>query len=278
MEEGILTHLEAWFARHVAPYKTKDHPWAEHLAGKEVHTARVRREIIAVGRGIGLAEDDLRIAEVIALFHDLGRFEQAIRHGTFVDERSLDHAALSVDVLRAHRVLDPIPEPDRDLIFRAIAYHNRRVLPDGESDRCLLFARLIRDADKLDIWRVVTDHYLAAGDDRNEALELGLPRTPGVSPEVCADLLDRRIVEIPHVRNLNDFKLLQMGWVFDLYFPPTRRAVAERGYLEILRDVLPRTDEIAHLYAFVRAYLDERIRDAEGGSEPCPIDERDAKS
>jgi len=268
MDNGFLTDLRAWFERHVAPYKAKDHPWAEHLAGKEAHTARVCREIIALGREIGLAEDDLRIAEIIALFHDLGRFEQAVRHGTFVDERSLDHAALSAEILREHRVLDPIPEPERDIIFRAIAYHNRRALPDGESGRRLFFARLIRDADKLDIWRVVTDHYLDSGAERNEALELGLPRMPGISPEVCRDILDRRIVEIQHVRNLNDFKLLQMGWVFDLYFAPTCRAVSERGYLEILRDVLPATGEVARLYAFVRSHLDDRIRDAEGGSNP----------
>ena len=72
---------------------------------------------------------DLRLAEAIALFHDVGRFEQYARYHTFVDRRSADHAWLGVEILRKEGELDG---STRDLILRTVSYHNRMDLPrDG---------------------------------------------------------------------------------------------------------------------------------------------------
>ncbi|OPX38947.1 MAG: hypothetical protein B1H12_01110 [Desulfobacteraceae bacterium 4484_190.2] len=72
--------------------------------------------------------------------------------------------------------METLDQSTADLIMRCVAYHNRAFLPEDESERCLFFARLLRDADKLDILRVVTDYYQRKAGDRNGAIELGLPR------------------------------------------------------------------------------------------------------
>jgi len=137
------------------------------------------------------------------------------------------------------------------VILRSIQYHNRASLPREETETCLFFSKLLRDADKLDIWKVVTDYYHRKNRERNGAIELGLPDTSGFSEEVYRDLMNKKIVDIKHVNNLNDFKLLQIGWIFDINFKPTLYHIKERRYLEMIRDVLPESKGISEIFDII---------------------------
>jgi len=214
IREEDVRAVEDWFDDYVQSFKTGDDEEQRNIILKEEHTRRVCDEIGSIGRRLDLDECELLLADVIARLHDIGRFEQYARYGTFVDRDSENHAELGLSILEQHDVLHRFESGVRDLIVRAIRYHNRAVLPSQESEAVLFFSKLLRDADKLDIWRVVIEYYHRDNGRRNDALELGLPDTPGVSEAVCEDLRERRIVDIAHVKNLNDFKLLQVGWIF----------------------------------------------------------------
>jgi hypothetical protein len=71
-----------------------------------------------------------------------------------------------------------------NLLLSVILYHNRAELPEDETEGCLFFAKLLRDADKLDIWRVVTDYYHNKNGHQNSSIELDLPDIPEISDEV----------------------------------------------------------------------------------------------
>ena len=156
--------------------------------------------------------------------------------------------------------------PTRDPIPRTVSYHNRMDLPRDEIERCLFFTKLLSDADKLDIWRVVIDYCHRNGGEKNSALELDLPDTPGISDGVYQDMMAGGMVKIDHLENLNDFKLLLMGWIYDINFGPTYEAIHERQYLESIRDVIPRSEKIEEIYAQVRSRLDEKLEEASGSS------------
>ena len=252
--------MENWFASYVQGFKSGNPDWQPNIILKEEHTRRVCKEILDIGRKIGLSDEDLRLAEVIALFHDIGRFEQFARYQTFVDRNSVNHAVLGVKILKENGVLNRLDRSIRDLILRAILYHNRFALPQKETEKCLFFAKLLRDADKLDIWRVLIDYYCREDGKRNAVIELGLPDTPGISSDVYKDLIEGRIVDVAHLRNLNDFKLLQIGWIYDINFVQTFQYVQERGYLEMIRDVLPNSEKIAEIFNVVQAYMNEQTR------------------
>lgn len=252
--------IRSWFGAFVREYARGDRDLRRNMLLKQSHTNRVCREAIAVGRALRLSPEQLRTIEVIVLLHDVGRFEQYARHRTFSDARSENHAKLTLSILRARRVLDRFDTQTRSLIRRVIAYHNLPRIPAGVKDRSvLLFARLMRDADKLDIWKLVIDYYNAEPDEKNHAISIGLPDTPGISPEVLADVLAGQIVQSKHVRNLNDFKIFQMGWVFDVNFVPTLRAVKRRKYLQRLCAVLPELQQADEAYRSAAAYLDGRL-------------------
>ena len=249
--------LKSWFDDYVKTFQSKNPEHQQNIDLKRDHTRRVCKEILDIGESLGLSEDDLHLSEMTALFHDVGRFEQYTRYGTFLDIKSEDHAVLGVKVLRQNGVLNGLDRSTGDLILKAIAYHNRAALPGDETEECLFFTKLLRDADKLDIWRVVTDYYHEKNRSPNAAIELELPDTRKISDEVCADLIAGRIVKVDHLKTLNDFKLLQMGWIYDVNFPRTFHLLRERRYLEMLRDALPQSEKISTIYSTIRNYLEK---------------------
>lgn len=259
LNQQHLADLKHWFHGYVDQFCDSEAGFGPAMALKREHTERVCTEISGLGRALGLAEQDLCLAVLTALFHDIGRFEQYARFGTFVDRRSQDHAALGVSILRQNAVLAPFEAATRHLVERVIAYHNRAGLPAHESPRCLFFAKLLRDADKLDILKILCDYYHRDQGARNGALELDLPDTPGFSQAVCRDLRHQRMVEIKQVKNLNDFKLLQIGWVFDVNFKPTFMRIQSRGYLDRIAAALPGGEPLESLIEQVGRYLASRI-------------------
>jgi hypothetical protein len=67
--------------------------------------------------------------------------------------------------------------------------------------------------------------------------------------------MNKRIVDMKHVRNLNDFKLLQTGWIFDINFKPTFNCIKKRRYLEMIREVLPKSKRIKEIFDVIRCFL-----------------------
>jgi len=251
-----LAELKDWFTKYVHTFKYNDPDKQQNIDLKEDHTIRVCKEISTIGKQLGLNDDELRLSEIIALFHDIGRFEQYARYHTFMDRKSENHAESGITIIKKFGILNQFDDAVNNLIIRSIQYHNRPSLPHHESEVCLFFSKLLRDADKLDIWKVVTDYYLRKETKRNTAIELGLPDTPGFSEEVYHDLINRSIVKIEHVKNLNDFKLLQIGWVFDINFQPTLNCIKERRYLEMISGVLPESKRINDIFNIIHVSLD----------------------
>jgi len=255
--QEILPGLKTWFKDYTRRFSSDNPVVQESMDLKTDHTRRVCEAIVNIGESQELSREDLCLAEAAALLHDIGRFEQYSRYRTFSDYRSEDHAALGVRVIKANQVLHNLEPAMAEIIIRVVGYHNRAALPDREEERCLFFLKLLRDADKVDIWRVVTDYYQNAAHNRNHTLELDLPDGPRISDSVCKTLMNGKLVQMADVKTLNDFKLLQIGWIYDINFPRTFQIVRENGYLEMIRDALPETSvRVAEIYERARAHLE----------------------
>lgn len=261
INEQDVQYLNDWFFHYVQTFKQGNINDQENIILKENHTMQVCKEIFNIGKQLELNNEELRLSKVIALFHDIGRFEQYARFKTFVDKKSVNHAELGVKILKDNYVLIRLDESMQRLILQTISYHNRASLPEKETDTCLFYTKLLRDADKLDIWRIVTDYYKQKNGKQNVALELDLPNTSGISEEVYQDLINMRIVNIKNVKNLNDFKLLQMGWVFDVNFDSTFHCIQSRHYIEMIADVLPKSKEIQNIIRIIQLYLGKQLKE-----------------
>lgn len=264
MQSTDLEYFKEWFAEYVAGYYTGDPVRDDPIKLKQEHTQRACKEIVMLGQALHLPAQDMLLAETMALFHDVGRFEQYATHGTFRDSSSENHAELGIRELAKHQVLSICTDEEQALIIKAIGYHNVRTLPEDPEDpedkdkRCLFFARLLRDADKLDIWRVFIDHYERQDKERNSTIVLGLPDKPACSPKILKALREHRMVDLKDMTTRNDFKLLQISWVYDLNLRPTFQAVYERHYVERIAAHLPKTKEVQQAVATVQQYLEEQ--------------------
>jgi putative nucleotidyltransferase with HDIG domain len=254
-----MERMKEWFHIYVSTFKYGGEKLRQNTILKENHSRRVKNEILDIGKWLDLKENELRLAEVTALLHDIGRFEQYARYGTFVDAKTEDHAALGVKILERYGVLNCFNQSLKDLIVKIIGYHNRVKLPRQENETCLFFTRLLRDADKLDIYRVVTEYYNRDDGRRNGALELDLPDTPGISEGVYGDIIKGEIVQFEHVKNLNDFKVLQVGWIFDINFDLTLHHIVSRDYLGKIRHVLPDSEAIGKIFSVTDSYINKKF-------------------
>lgn len=257
-----VEQYRSWFSRFVQEHAAGNEQDQRNILLKEEHTTRVCANALRIAAGLGLDAAATALAETIALFHDLGRFPQYVRYRTFEDSSSMNHAVLGAKTLLERKVLRGLPVQERSLIVRAVSLHNIFLLPTGLDDEMLLHARLVRDADKLDIWRVFIE--LSERDAANwpSAVGLGLPDTPECSPAVIASLNRREMVRLSSLRTLNDFRLLQLAWIYDLNFAPTLRLVLERSLIEQLAASLPQTDELSQVADNLRNYVNERLHAA----------------
>ncbi len=219
------------------------------MALKRVHTQKVveNARLIAVGEGF----DPLAAAlgEAAALLHDTGRYEQLRRYNTFRDADSVDHAVFSHDIVAEKGWLDDLPAyaPYRETILTAVLVHNRRDIPADLDPLTRTVANTVRDADKLDIFRVLEDQ-IATTDWRHDCAAFwNLPTQARPNPAVLAAIRDGRPVDYQNIASLADFVLIQVGWmVSGLVYATSRRLCAARGHLAFRRDFLHRlTDDPA---------------------------------
>lgn len=223
---------------------------------KRAHTAQVVANARLIAAGEAFDARVARVCEAAALLHDTGRYEQLRRYDTFRDSDSVDHAVFSHDIVVEKGWLDACEPEARSAILDAVLFHNRRDLPDGLDPLTWTAAQTVRDADKLDIFRVL-EHQIETTDWRTDCKAFwNLPTTARPNPAVVDAIRARRPVDYQNIRSLADFVLIQVGWMsYGLAYGTSRRLCAERGHLEFRLDFLrqltddPAVDEMCDLAA-----------------------------
>ena len=140
------------FADYAAHYNAAD----AKVKLKIDHTYRVAALCARIAQSLALPPEDVDLAWLSGILHDVGRFEQLRRYNTFIDAQSVSHAALSVAVLFDEgRIRDYLDDAGADaLLHTAVEWHSAFRLPEALDDRTRLFCQILRDADKIDILRV----------------------------------------------------------------------------------------------------------------------------
>jgi len=196
------------------------------------HSENVRKNCELIADGAGLAGRDFMAASLCGLYHDLGRFEQALRFGTMDDRITGSHAALSVGVFINEAPKDGLTENEIRVISAAIGNHNLfRLRSDLEEDE-LPLAKLVRDADKLDIFRYVID-VLEQRELRKFSF-VQFDNIGGFRRELIEAVLNRENLECSRVMTSSDRLLMELSLVFDLNYPASFRLALDLGFVEKL--------------------------------------------
>jgi putative nucleotidyltransferase with HDIG domain len=252
----LVARFKAYYESLVVP----DQLTQEHIDLKVKHTYHVISNTMYIARKLGLSEPAIQLAKTIALVHDIGRFQQFITFGTFDDRLSVNHADLGVKILHESDFFSGIPDTAlHAIIMQSILNHNiPRINPNLE-ERVLLFSSLIRDADKLDIWEILTIRDVVF-----KILDQESPDTYEVSDEIYNCYQAGQVVPDIYAETMNDYRLLRLSWIYDMNFPPTFGLIIKRDYAtKILAKIPPslKKDEIAniiHCYIKQNAVLKRR--------------------
>jgi len=254
MKNKDLLFFRSWFRDYASSCCADDQYVNKNIRMKEKHTYDVCRSIVKIGKELGLDRNSLLLAETTALFHDLGRFGQFMAYKSFKDS-SIDHAELSVRILKEKKVLEGLPEKEKALIYGAIRFHNIMNIPSNLQKDILFHLKLLRDADKLSIFPQLIIYY-GKGTHDNPAMELELPDRKGYSRGLVRDLFCCSNIKIGRVKEFNDIKLYLLGWIYDINFKPTLVLIKKRGYADKIIRMLPQTEEIRRL----RKHINDNIR------------------
>ena len=226
------TRLKEAFKNYVSAYDLSD----PKIELKAVHTYKVATFAEEIGRSIpDLREEEVDFCWLLGLLHDIGRFEQLKRYGTFLDAESVDHAELGADILFKEGVLSQFwtkgitgmpDEEEKTLIELAIRQHNKLALQEGLSEKEAFYCNVLRDADKVDIFRVAQEvpFEVRMTSKRND-----VPRP--AREEIMECIRGHRCV--PKLPNRTEFEshLCGLAMAFELVFEKRRLLAKEQGFL-----------------------------------------------
>ena len=250
--------LKTWFDKYVNEFYKYGDDFRKNIKLKYDHSIRVGQEVLLLSEKTGLEQFKIPTAHTIALFHDVGRFYQLEKYGTYADKDSDDHAKIGLEIIHKYGVFDFADPKTKVLMLTAISYHNKMAIPGNINGETLRFCKLIRDADKLDILNVCLDYWENTA-ERNTVLELSLKDAPGYSKAVFDSVFSGEIARITDMQTINDFKLLQLGWLYDINFNETLQIMKERNYPGRMLHTLPNDCQIRSLEKKIENYLLKRI-------------------
>lgn len=158
------------FDNYVANYD-KDNP---KVMLKIQHTYRVMEMAKNVAESLNLSQEDVNLATLIGLLHDIGRFEQLKRYDCFIDSKTIDHAMLGGQILFDEGLIKEFDLDDKDykIVYKAIDNHNKYQIADDLNEQEVLHCKIIRDSDKIDIFNTgLIETFEAFLDVSKERLE-----------------------------------------------------------------------------------------------------------
>ena len=255
----IVKKSIAFFEGYVSSFKGLNESNTKNFQIKRGHTFRVIENIEYLSKQLELPNDDVQVATLIALFHDIGRFPQLINYNTFNDAESEDHAQMGIKVLNEQNILAEMEDEARNLVYTAIDMHNKFKISPKLDQREQLFSKLIRDADKLDILKVLSDYYSNKDREPNHTITWDFPDTPTISEEVVKAVNKEMLVPKTAVKNQNDIKIMQMSWVYDLNFKASFKLLNERRFMEKIYNTLPKKDEVFNIYRKIKIYTENQF-------------------
>ena len=226
----------------------REHP-SDMLRLKREHTYKVLAHARAIIAQEGVASQEGRAALLAALYHDTGRFPQYVRWRTFSDAESANHGYLGVHVVKKEHFLTGEPQNIHKWVLTAIALHNRYALP-ALPEPYLTIAHVVRDADKLDIMRIMAQHLSQPIPTRDVVLHV--QDAPKLwSQSIVDTVLSGKIPSYRDLRYINDFRILLGSWIHDLHFRSSKKVCVASGFLQEVLKGLPSTPELQPVTAYL---------------------------
>ncbi len=216
-----INNAQKRFLSYVQNYDLND----ENIKRKEQHSLRVMKISKEISENIKLSEENVKLATLIGLLHDIGRFEQYAKWRTFSDAISTDHGDLGAKILEENNFIREFIVEDKydEIIKKAIVNHNKYKIEEGLSDEELLYSKIIRDADKIDILYELAEGILMKNNDLEDIF---------ISEEYFKQFTLMKPLKNCEKTNDLDKIVLKIAFIFDLNFEYSKQIIKKEKYIE----------------------------------------------
>lgn len=257
----LLTRMHEWMSRYMKSFYSDDAEVQQGILIKEKHTGYVTANCIELAKFLKLSPHDAELAEIIGLFHDVGRFRQYSIYKTFNDADSEDHADLALKVIDELEFFKELSAQDYAIVRFAIRNHNKKVIAPNDDERENLFAKIIRDADKLDIYRVLEPFLAQADADKMPNFIKSTSKLVAeISPDFVENFVTGEQADYRKIRTNGDRKIVRLMWLYDVNFSWTMKKIVERGYIEKIISNLPMDEHIAEGVRRLKLHVDKKLK------------------
>lgn len=238
--------MEEIFSEYVSNFDMEDY----HIKYKYNHSIRVAKICEALAYALNFTEEDIYIAKVIGLLHDIGRFEQLKSTGSYSDN-DFDHGAYGAMLLFKEGLIEKFDVDPKyyDIMEFAILNHNKYQIDETNDERKLMFAKLIRDADKIDKFDAYT--YLKAYNITNI--------DDDVTNEVSIQFRKHETINRKIRKTKADLLISVIAFVYDINFIESLQIISEQNYLDELYNQIENREKFLEYFEYAKDYINERI-------------------
>lgn len=228
------------------------------------HILRVANYSKQIATNLKLSEEQIQLAELIGIFHDIGRFKQAEKYHTFSDKESgVNHAEYSIKVLYEDNLIEKFKVDDKynHIIKKAVLNHNKAEIEKGLQEDELLFAKIIRDADKLDIITHVITEY-----DFESVFWYSEFNCEEINEELIKIMFENHTLDYAKIKNNADQILSFYNMIFDMNFKASLKELLNNKALNTFTDRIYENfnsekvkEQTKKVFEYTQDYLNQNI-------------------
>ena len=216
------------FTKYVNKFDLKE----PSIERKLEHSFRVMEISKKIATNLKLEKEKIEVATLIGLLHDIGRFEQYTQYKTFSDLKSFDHGDYGVELLEENNRIREFIATDKydTTIKKAIKNHNKFEIEQGLNEEEVLFSKIIRDADKLDIFYEVIEMFWENKKEEKERGEL--------TSKIKEQFYNGKIINKKDIAD-NEYtnKIVQViAFIYDINFPISFEIIKREKYIDRIID------------------------------------------
>ena len=220
----------------------------KNIMGKYHHSFRVMEFCKEIAISLHLSEKDISIAALCGLLHDIARFKQWTCYQTYRDFDSFDHGDEGVHILKENNFIYEFTNDAEiaNIVINSVQYHNKIGLPEVD-ERNLLFIKIVRDADKLDI--------MTEQGNQIEEKEIILKEN------LLSSIYQNELCKNEYIKNSTDIILRLLSWINDFNFKYSYIYLKEKNIIQKKLDLLEiygQTEETKKLKDYLLKQLEER--------------------
>lgn len=217
----------------------------ENIKRKQQHSLRVMAISQKIATQICLTQEEIDIATLIGLLHDIGRFKQYSEIGLGDNLDGFDHGDYGAKILEKD-IRKYISDSKYDnIIIKAVKNHNKFAIEEGLTEQEMLFAKIIRDADKIDIiYESVYIFYKGREEQVNKSI---------LSEKIYNQFIDEKLimkeknVRLKYVEDI----VCVIAFIYDINFKQSFEILKEKDYI----------NKILDRYNFENKYTKEKIEE-----------------